>query len=1072
MKLVICGRRTVTALTAALLMTFGLAGGLGVATPFARAASGGFDPTPTLAASTVAQFQGVWTTPPANLSGGETTDAPMMGNGDVGVAVGGSINDQTFYVGKNDFFSTTTNAIEPLGRIVVAAPSMAGSSYHVVQNIAQAQVQGTYTLGAATLSTASWVSATENVFVTSFSLTGGGAQNITISLQNGAGGVPAVSTSGNDLDADVVAAPNGTGGPDARMAARTIGQTQSVSGNAITLTMQPGTTSTLVVGIQSSADSSGYQSAADSLVGSLAQSDVNTLLAAHESWWQSYWSQSYVQIPNLAVEKSWYGSLYLLGSVTRAGKYAPGLWGNWIDGPMNWNGDYHTNYDYEAPFLAALSTNHIAQMGAYAQPILQYEANGETLASQNGFKGVYYPVGIGPNGMTTDGSLHNQKSNALFLASDMILEYDYTLSSTYAAQVLPYLEQVADFWDSYLTLSNGVYNDDNDAPQEDDAYPQTNNAVSLALLHLLYQGLIGMSTALGQNSSEIATWQNINNNLAPQPTTTQNGQTVFSETSQGAGFVNDGNDIDIQSVYPGGQVGLDSSGTLIQQAQNTIGQLTNAWDGGNAPWSIYAAAARVGYNPSTIMSNLNDEATNQSYNNMAVHHNGGGVENLNVTTSGLDEMLLQSFQNDVKVFPDWPSGSNAKFGDLLAAGDFLISSSLSGNSVQYVQAVSQAGGNYVFTNPWPGQSMEYYLNGVDQGTLSGTKITVGTAAGATIDLAPAGTSLATIDTELGQSLQGGGATVEGPYGGTAAAVPGVVQAENYDTGGQGVAYNVTSTNGSANSYRSDGVDLETTSDTGGGYDLGWTSGGQWFRYTVNVATAGAYTVSFRVAAPSAVTDAFHLGSLSGANLSGNVSIPATGGWQNWATVTATVQLPAGQQTLAVDQDNGGWNLNDLSFAAASAGSGGINSSAWYEVVNATSGLCASAAGAGTANGTAVQQLACTGAASQLWQFAPAAGGYDEVLNENAQAAGESWNITGGVGATASGDLLQLWSYGGAGNTNALFAPGLLSSGYYDFVADNSGLCIDVPGSSTSGGVQLQQYGCNSTGAQEFSLVQK
>jgi hypothetical protein len=162
---------------------------------------------------------------------------------------------------------------------------------------------------------------------------------------------------------------------------------------------------------------------------------------------------------------------------------------------------------------------------------------------------------------------------------------------------------------------------------------------------------------------------------------------------------------------------------------------------------------------------------------------------------------------------------------------------------------------------------------------------------------------------------------EGPYGGTAAAVPGVVQAENYDTGGQGVAYNATSTNGTANSYRSDGIDLEATSDSGGGDDLGWTSGGQWFRYTVNAASAGTYTVGFRVAAPAAVTDALHLSSASGANLSGNVSIPATGGWQNWSTVTATVQLAAGQQTLAVNQDNGGWNINSMSFA----GSGGTSS---------------------------------------------------------------------------------------------------------------------------------------------------
>ena len=155
---------------------------------------------------------------------------------------------------------------------------------------------------------------------------------------------------------------------------------------------------------------------------------------------------------------------------------------------------------------------------------------------------------------------------------------------------------------------------------------------------------------------------------------------------------------------------------------------------------------------------------------------------------------------------------------------------------------------------------------------------------------------------------------EGPYGGAAAAVPGTVQAENYDTGGQGVAYSVTSVNGSGNSYRSDGVDLETTTDTGGGYDLGWTATGQWFKYTVNVATAGTYQISFRVAAPSAVTDAFHVSNASGTNLSGSVNVAATGGWQTWVTVTANVTLPAGVQTLTLNQDNGGWNINYLTIS--------------------------------------------------------------------------------------------------------------------------------------------------------------
>jgi hypothetical protein len=185
----------------------------------------------------------------------------------------------------------------------------------------------------------------------------------------------------------------------------------------------------------------------------------------------------------------------------------------------------------------------------------------------------------------------------------------------------------------------------------------------------------------------------------------------------------------------------------------------------------------------------------------------------------------------------------------------------------------------------------------------------------------AGKTIASVTLPPGGALTAGTPAIhvfaisaEGPYGGTSAAVPGTVQAANYDTGGQGTGYSVASVNGSANSYRADGVDLESCSDTGCGYDIGWTGTGQWFRYTVNVATARTYTVSLRLASPSGVTDALHIASSSGANLSGSVNAPDTGGWQTWATVTVSVALPAGQQTLTIYQDNGGWNIHDLTLS--------------------------------------------------------------------------------------------------------------------------------------------------------------
>jgi parallel beta-helix repeat protein len=226
--------------------------------------------------------------------------------------------------------------------------------------------------------------------------------------------------------------------------------------------------------------------------------------------------------------------------------------------------------------------------------------------------------------------------------------------------------------------------------------------------------------------------------------------------------------------------------------------------------------------------------------------------------------------------------------------------------------------NNTITSPWRNGiviSPPFYPAPTGNATITGNTVT-GLAAG---ESAFSNDSSGFTASLSGNSWQNG--TGEGPYGGSPAAVPGTVQAVNYDTGGQGVAYNVTSVNGTADSYRSDGVDIEACTDTGCGYDLGWTSAGQWFRYEVNVASAGSYLVSFRVAAPSAVSDAFHIADASGNNLTGAVAIPATGGWQAWTTVTATVQLGAGQQTLTVGQDNGGWNLRTMSFASSGGGTG-------------------------------------------------------------------------------------------------------------------------------------------------------
>lgn len=155
-----------------------------------------------------------------------------------------------------------------------------------------------------------------------------------------------------------------------------------------------------------------------------------------------------------------------------------------------------------------------------------------------------------------------------------------------------------------------------------------------------------------------------------------------------------------------------------------------------------------------------------------------------------------------------------------------------------------------------------------------------------------------------------------PYGGTPWAVPGLIEAEHYDEGGNGVAYSDTTLGNAGGYLRSDNVDLWVSTDTGGGYMVGTTKTGEWLEYSVNVAGTGSYTINLRVAAVDDGKLARVL--LDGSDLTGAIAIPNTGGWQTWQTVGKSVNLNAGPHVLRVQVDNGSFNLNSIEIVTSSA----------------------------------------------------------------------------------------------------------------------------------------------------------
>ncbi len=156
-----------------------------------------------------------------------------------------------------------------------------------------------------------------------------------------------------------------------------------------------------------------------------------------------------------------------------------------------------------------------------------------------------------------------------------------------------------------------------------------------------------------------------------------------------------------------------------------------------------------------------------------------------------------------------------------------------------------------------------------------------------------------------------------PFGGVARALPGTVQAEDFDAGGRDVAYHDTTSGNAGGAYRSNNVDIEATTDIGGGYNVGWITPGEWLKYTVDVAAAGTYTLSARVAVNGG-GGTFHV-EVGGVDKTGPIAVPNTGGWQKWTTVTKNVTLGAGTQVFRVVVDANGptgvfGNLNYLTLA--------------------------------------------------------------------------------------------------------------------------------------------------------------
>ena len=112
------------------------------------------------------QIRGVWTAPPTPLRTGAMSGGAFLGNGDLGVVVGGKASDLQFYLGKSDFFGVLRGHVMPAGSLELVIPQLGHAThYRLAQNIGPATVTGRFAAGGNDLRLKAWVARNHNVLV-------------------------------------------------------------------------------------------------------------------------------------------------------------------------------------------------------------------------------------------------------------------------------------------------------------------------------------------------------------------------------------------------------------------------------------------------------------------------------------------------------------------------------------------------------------------------------------------------------------------------------------------------------------------------------------------------------------------------------------------------------------------------------------------------------------------------------------------------------------------------------------------------------------------------------------------
>jgi alpha-L-fucosidase 2 len=521
---------------------------------------------------------------------------------------------------------------------------------------------------------------------------------------------------------------------------------------------------TLIVSMVTSNESDNPTKSAIELLDDFESQTIQQEKEIHRQWWKNFWEQSFVHLDDDYIENIYYLRRYLMASSSQ-GKFPVvfngGIW-TWNHDVRNWVTPHHWNTQQQYWGLCAQNDCELMlpYLNTYFSLMPKAEEHAKKRGVENSILWAEAHDFFGSMTFWERGDMLNNFTPASQIAGLFWEYFQFTNDTAFLAQkAYPFMKKAAEFYVHKLQW-NSLKNEYFIFPSQPYENPRSNNLLNPItdrnVILSNFANCINAARILNADKVKIKEWQHILNHLWPVPyqTVPDAGEviahawypdgTIFPKIEERGKWLSHMS-ASTSSVFPANLIGIEQNNSREFSAMVNMIRHRSPAVNAISPEPIVAARLGMGnevlnmmqngirrlqhfpqglfynidhwYNLSLYMDSLKtpdisaqrdyiyDERSHYPNKLPAKPFIQCGLETHSIYGAATNEMLLQSNEGKIRVFPAVPDNWATAF-TLLARGAFVVSSEIGKDgSIPGVYIESRKGNICRVVNPWPGSEV-------------------------------------------------------------------------------------------------------------------------------------------------------------------------------------------------------------------------------------------------------------------------------------------------------------------------------------------------------------------------------